>query len=81
MARAHICVWYDATKGVNSLPRGKPPSPSPKKTRRRSLQKQTVGILHLEKGFAKLALGNVFRPQTIKIELGRRKKGRYCQIE
>lgn len=30
MARAHICVWYDATKGVNSLPRGKPPSPSPK---------------------------------------------------
>ena len=82
MAHAHICVWYDATSGVNSLPIGKPPHPlREKKTSRRSLQKQTVGILHLEKGFAKLALGNVFRPQTIKIELGRRKEGRYCQIE
>ena len=81
MARAHICVWYDATKGVNSLPRGKPPSPSPKKTRKRSLQKQTVGILYLEKGSAKVAIGNVCGPETINIELGRRKEGRYYQIE
>ena len=81
MARAHICVWYDATSGVNSPPRGKPPSPSPQKTRRRSLQKQAVGILYLEKGSAKVALGNVCRPETIKIELGRRKEGRYCQTE
>ena len=27
MARTHICVWDDATSGVNSLPRGKPPHP------------------------------------------------------
>ena len=27
MAHAHICVWYDATGGVNSLPRGKPSYP------------------------------------------------------